>query len=133
MTYLPIQSPSPSPSSASASSSSTYRDDSSEIDDLDHRSRRLTAILKKNVDKAEKRKSVLDVVRDKAWLLEDQVKLLERQTTAARKSLGRQSCRRKIIVLLAIFLTFIFIINKSIFTGLHGLIEGSLRKLSKNY
>lgn len=84
------------------------------------------------MDKAEKRKSVLNVVKDKAWLLEDQVKLLEKQTETVRKSLARQSCRRKIIVFVALVLSLFLIINKSIFSGLYEIIERFLHRLFKN-
>lgn len=105
-----------SPNSSRRSSPSSYRDDSSDIDELEHRSRKLTKVLRKNIDRADKRKSVLDVVRDKAWLLEDQVKLLERQTATIRSSLNRQSNRRKLIgitaIVLSLTLTCIWLGNK---------------------
>lgn len=117
-----------STSSSPSTSPSTYQNDSSDIDELDHRSRRLTNILKKNVARSEKRKTVLDVVRDKAWLLEDQVKLLEKQTANVRSTLVRQSCRRKIIVFAAVILSLILILNRSIFSGLYDIMDKILHK-----
>lgn len=73
-------------------------DSSSDIDELDYRSRKLTKLLKKNVAKTERRKSLLDVVRDKAHLLEDQVKLLERQTSLDRS----RSWRKKVAVVVGL-------------------------------
>lgn len=100
-------------SSPSTSPSSQNRDyDSSDIDELDHRSRKLTSLLKKNVSRAERRKSVLDVVRDRAWLLEDQVKLLERQTATIRGSLKQRSCMRRIIVFVALILSLFVVIHR---------------------
>lgn len=87
--------PSVSPSSGSSNSS-----DASEIDELDYRSRKLSNFLKKNVNSAEQRKSVLDVVRSKAWLLENQVKQLEKETKKFRNSLERQPCSRRVLLLL---------------------------------
>lgn len=102
-----------SSATTSPSSSSQNRDyDSSDIDELDHRSRKLTSLLKKNVSRAEKRKSVLDVVKDRAWLLEDQVKLLERQTATIRGSLKEKSCIRRVIVFVALILSLILIIHR---------------------
>lgn len=120
-----------SPSNTSTSSSSSvspYHDDSSDIDELDHRSRKLTKILKKNINRTEKRRSVLDVVRDKAWLLEDQVKLLEKQTATVRSSLNRQSCLRRIIVFMALIVSVILIINRSILSGLYETIDRFLHR-----
>lgn len=97
------QSPSPS------SSASSYYDDSSEIDELDYRSKKLTGILKKNLNKADKRKTLLDVVRDKAWLLEDQVKLLENQTDAIRGSLQRKSVRRRVLMFAALLTSVVLV------------------------
>lgn len=78
-----------SPSAVATTTSSD--DSSSDIDELDYRSRKLTKLLKKNADKAERRKSLLNVVRDKAYLLEDQVKLLERQTSSDSRSWRRRA------------------------------------------
>lgn len=91
------RSTSSSPSSI-ASSDSDYHDESSDLDELDRRSRRLTRLLRKNINKAQARKSILDVVREKAWLLEDQVKILERRTSDIRNRLASRSMKRKIVV-----------------------------------
>lgn len=92
---------SPSPSFSPSPSSSQY-DDSSEIDELDYRSKKLNKLLKKNVNKADRRKQLLDVVRDKAWVLEDEVNLLERQTKNIKESLASKSFRRKLVLVAAI-------------------------------
>lgn len=89
--------PSPTPSSPSS-----QHDDSSEIDELDYRSRKLNKLLKKNVNKADKRKHLLDKVRDKAWVLEDEVNLLEKQTKEIRQSLASKSFRRRLVMFTAI-------------------------------
>lgn len=103
------------------SSLSSISPSPSEIDELASRSRNLTKILKKNVNKADKRKSVLEVVRDKAWLLENQAKALEKQTKYIRNSLARQSCRRRLLVLAAVILSLFLIINRSIVNTLFGI------------
>lgn len=123
---LPTSFVSPIISPSSSSPSSSEYDDSSDIDELDLRSKKLTRILKKNINKTEKRKSVLDVVKEKAWLLEDQVKLLERQTANIRGSLTKQTCRRRIVVLVTVILSLFLIINRSIFSGMYQLIENKL-------
>jgi hypothetical protein len=97
----PSSSPSPLPSPSPSPSSSQDYDDSSEIDELDYRSRKLNKLLKKNVNKAERRKRLLDVVRNRAWVLEDQVNLLERQTKSIKESLASKSLRRNLIVFTA--------------------------------
>ena len=79
-------------------SGSSYNDDSSEIDELDNRSRELNRLLKKNINKADKRKKLLDVVRDKAWILEDQVDILEKQTKNVKQALKRKSFRRRLVM-----------------------------------
>lgn len=106
-------------SSAASSPSSQYKDytSTSDIDELDHRSKKLTSLLRKNVNRAEKRKSVLDVVRNKAWILEDQVKLLERQTANIRGSLKKKSCKRKLLVLGAVIMSLVLIIHKYFFSS----------------
>lgn len=113
----------------SPSTPSSYHDDSSDLDELDYRSRKLTKILKKNAVKAEKRKSVLDIVKDRAWLLDDQVKLLEKQTANVRNSLKRQSCKRRLIVIGAVTLSVILLVNRSIFIGIYESIEDFLQKV----
>jgi len=121
-----------SSSSASVSpttSESSYRDDSSEIDELDHRSRKLTSILRRNANRAAERKSVLNMVRDRAWLLDDQVKLLENQTATVRRSLARQSCRRKVIIYAAVLTSIFIVINTSIISGTYELVESTLQKI----
>lgn len=69
------------------------------------------------------------MVRDKAWLLEDQVKILGKQTEAARRLMARRSCRRKLIVYGTIILSFILILNKSILIGVYSLFERPLHRL----
>lgn len=96
--------------SKTPSPSSSTSDDLSDIDELDHRSRRLTNMLRKNIDKTEKRKSVLDVVKEKAWLLENQVKLLEEHTANIRGSVTRQDCRRRIAVFISVVLSAFLIV-----------------------
>jgi hypothetical protein len=86
-------SPSPSPSS--------QHDDSSDIDELNYRSRKLNKLLKKSVNKADRRKQLLDTVRDRAWVLEDEVNLLERQTKDIRDTLASKSIRRRLVVFTA--------------------------------
>lgn len=113
----------------SISNSSASDDSSSSIDDLNYRSRKLTKLLKQNVNKSEKRKSVLDVVKSKAWLLEDQVKLLENQTSNIRSGLRRQSCLRKLVVYGLLVLAFILAINSSIFGWLYNAIDSLLKRL----
>lgn len=120
-----------SPTNISSSASSSEYDDSSDIDELDLRSKKLTKLLKKNINKTEKRKSVLDVVKEKAWLLEDQVKLLERQTANIRGSLTKQTCKRRIIVFITVILSLFLIINRSIFSGMYQLIENKLSHHNK--
>lgn len=93
----------------SSSPASSYYDDSSEIDELEYRSRKLTDILKKNIDRAERRKTLFDVVRDRAWLLEDQVKLLEKQTKTIKSSLGRKSIRQRLLTFGAVMSSLILI------------------------
>lgn len=88
-------SPSLSPSTPQDSS---YYDDSSDIDELDHRSRKITHLLKKNLDKSSNRSNLLDVVKRRAWLLGDQVNRLEQQTIRAKSALGRKSFRRRLIM-----------------------------------
>ena len=44
----------------------------------------------------------MDVVRDKAWLLEDHVKQLERQTKDVKNALMRNSARRRVVMFLAV-------------------------------
>lgn len=105
-------------SSSSDVSSNSSRDDSSDIDELDQRSRNLTRLLRKNMNQTEKRKSVLDVVRGKAWLLQDQVKLLEKQAATVRDSLHRRSFRRKVVVFLSSVILLILVV-----TGLSTLIQ----------
>lgn len=85
-------------SSSDVSSSSEYHDDSSDVDELDRRSRRLTKLLRRNINKATKRRSILENVREKAWLLEDQARLLERQTSDIRDRLASRSFRRKLVI-----------------------------------
>lgn len=75
-----------SPRTPTTTDDSSSASSTADIDELDYRSRKLTKLLKKNADKTERRKSLLDVVRDKAYLLEDQVKLLERQTSSDSRS-----------------------------------------------
>lgn len=116
-----------SSSNTSASSSPSNRSDydysssgSNYIDELDQRSRKLTSILRKNVDRAERRKNILDVVKNKAWLLEDQVKILEKQTATVKNKLNdRRSCRRIVAVCVALVLSVILIINKYLFQQHH--------------
>lgn len=91
----------PESPSRSPSPSSQY-DDSSEIDELDHRSRRLNRLLRKNAKKADDRKRLLDQVRDRAWVLEDEVNLLEKQTKRIRESLADRSIRRNLVVFTAL-------------------------------
>lgn len=93
-----------SPSSGSSNSS-----DASEIDELDYRSKKLSSILKKNVNKIEQRKSILDVVRSKAWLLENQVKQLEKDTKKFRNSLEGQPCSRRVLLLLLLLFSAMLI------------------------
>ena len=93
----------------SSSPDSSYTDDSSEIDELDYRSRKLNRLLKKNVNKADRRKNFIDVVRDKAWLLENQVSLLEQQTKNAREALKKKSFRRRILMVGAFFSSVLLI------------------------
>lgn len=120
---MKTQTPSPS------SNPSSYNDDSSDLDELDYRSRKLTKILRRNAAKAEKRRSVLDVVKDRAWLLDDQVKLLEKQTANVRNTLRKQSCKRRLIVIGAVALSVILIVNRSIFIGIYESIEHFLSKI----
>jgi len=89
------QSPSTSPS---ASSGSTFYDDSSEINELDSRSRQLTELLRNNLRKSDKRTKVIDVVKKRAWLLSDQIEKLEKQTKKTKESLAAQSLKRRLIV-----------------------------------
>lgn len=102
-----MKSPSVSPASTAGSSNTTS--EASEIDELDYRSRKLSNILRKNVSRAEKRRSVLDTVRNRAWVLEDQVKLLERETRNFRNSLQRQPCGRRILLLLLLLISAVLI------------------------
>lgn len=85
-------------SSASSSPSSSYHDDSSDIDELDYRVKKLNRLLRKNVKEAGRRKNLIDVVRDKAWLLEDQVELLETQTKNVKQALRKKSFRRRLVM-----------------------------------
>lgn len=103
-------------SSAASSPASRYRDYSStsDVDELDHRSRKLTSLLKKNVNRAENRKSVLDVVRNTAWQLEDQVRQLEKQTANVRGTLKRKSCKRRLVVFGALIVSLVLIIHRYI-------------------
>lgn len=115
MSYSPIGSSTTNTTNTSRSSSpATSTDESSDIDELDHRSRMLTGILKRNANKAEGRKSVLDMVRDKAWLLEDQVKVLEKKAAIVKKSIDRNSCKRRLIVFGALVFSSLLI-----FFGFH--------------
>lgn len=100
------RSPSPDSSVSSFEDDINYAD----IDELDRKSRRLTDILRKTVNRTASRRSVLDIVRDKAWLLEDQVKLLQNKTTKIKNS---SNGRRLAIVGISI-VGFILIINKFI-------------------
>lgn len=84
-------------------------DESDYIDELDYRSRKLTNLLRKNVNIAEKRKSLLDIVREKAWLLEDQAKLLNRQTEL--RSAGCSRLLTKIILFLSLIASSVFVVN----------------------
>lgn len=84
---------SPSDSSLGSDNQDNYRD----IDELDRRSRKLTKLLKKNINRAVKRINILDNVRDKAWLLEDEADLLENQGHSLRNRLKRRSMKRKVI------------------------------------
>lgn len=95
-------------SSSPDSRSSSY-DEYSDVDELDRRSRKLTEILKKTVNKTVTHKSVLDVVRDKAWLLEDQVKLLQHNASKLRNSSKK---RNRIVVVGITIVGFIFVVNK---------------------
>lgn len=56
-------------------------------------------MLRKNVNKADRRKDLLDVARDKAWLLEDQVKILGKQTKNVKEALQRKSFRRRLMMI----------------------------------
>lgn len=94
------RSPSPYSSSSNTSADSGYQQDSRDIDELDRRSRKLTKILKRNIDKSQTRKSIMNLVREKAWLLEDQVKLIEKQTSDIKNRLVSRSFRRKLIILI---------------------------------
>jgi hypothetical protein len=89
-------------SQTTSPSSSSQHDDSTDIDELDHRSRKLNKLLRKNVNKADDRKKLLDVVRNRAWVLEDQVNLLEKQTKEIKQTLQSKSFRRKLVMFTAI-------------------------------
>lgn len=96
--------------SSSADSHTSDYDEYNDIDELDNRSRKITEILKKTVHKMAARKSVLDVVKDKAWLLEDQVKLLKQNAANVRNS----SKKGRFVVVIITIAGFILVINKFI-------------------
>lgn len=85
---------------SSPASSSDYNDDddSSDIDELDHRSRKLKRLLEKNLNKAQERSNLLEVAKKRAWLLEEQVGKLEKQTKRAKGALSRSRLRRQLVV-----------------------------------
>lgn len=97
--------------SPSTASPTTNESSASDVDELDQRSRQLTRLLRKNLRKSERRRNVINKVRNEAWILEDQVKLLGKQTEAARKSLAQGSFRKKVFLYGAATLT--------ILTGIH--------------
>lgn len=94
-------------SSPRSPSPSTNGSSASDVDELDQRSRQLTRLLRKNLSKSERRRDVINKVRNKAWLLEDQVKLLGKQTEAARQALAKNSVRGKVLVYGAVLITVV--------------------------
>lgn len=93
-----IRIPTSSPQSSSGGSSNDYRDDALDVDELDRRSRKLTKLLKKNMNKVDTRKSILDTVREKAWLLEDQAKIIQNQASNLKTRLQQRKYRQKVII-----------------------------------
>lgn len=108
---------SPSPSSSSSfssdysptSSSSSSSLSSSDVEKVNDRSEKLTRLLKQNVRKSHHRKAVLDTLKDKAWLLDDQVKLFMKETANLKESFARRSWRR-ILCIGMIILALVYII-----------------------
>lgn len=81
-----------------ASSDTDNSDDALDVDELDKRSRKLTKLLKKNINKAVSRKSILDNIRERAWLLEDQAKNLEYQASNLKQKLRQRTFRRRVVI-----------------------------------